>query len=72
MNSWLVVEDRMDYLFQQNMIEQKPTKIVGIFEPERFSNRMPIGMHIWNLTNCGGIIPLKLTPVSKWGICIPM
>ena len=65
LNSWLIVEDRMGDLFQPGIIEKKPTKIVGIFEPETYSNQMPIGMHIWNVTNCGGIIPLKLTPVSK-------
>ena len=68
MNSWLIVEDRMEDLFQPDFIEKKPTKIVGMFEPETYSNQMPIGMQIWNVTKCGGIIPLKLTPVSKMNV----
>ena len=61
--SWLIVRDLQSELFQVKIIKE-PKKIVGAFKPDRFSNQMPIGMQTWNITDCGGLISLKLSPVS--------
>ena len=61
--SWLIVGDLQSELFQFKIIKE-PKKIVGAFKPDRFSNQMPIGMQSWNITDCGGLISLKLSPVS--------
>ena len=65
MNSWLIVADLMDDLIKpEGML--KPSKIIGAFQPDKFSNQMPIGRHVWNLTTatCNGMVPLKLTSVG--------
>ena len=65
MNSWLIVKDKLSDLIKGN-ITTMPTNILGVFQPDKLSNRMPIGTHSWNLTDeeCKGNISLKLTGVS--------
>ena len=62
-NSWLIIEDTIVDIIK---LKKKPTKIVGSFQPDEISNKIPIGRHMWNLTSgqCNGMVPLKLTGVS--------
>ena len=69
--SWLIVKDLESELFQLRNIKE-PTKIVGAFKPDRFSNQMPIGMHQWNITDCGGMMSLKLSPVSVMNLMLKL
>ena len=64
-NSWLIVEDYTSFLFQPNGTRKRPTKIIGSFKPDKFSNQMPFGNQLWNLTDdeCGDIRQLKFTSV---------
>ena len=65
MNSWLIVTDLIDDLIKPEGMKE-PSKIIGAFQPEKFSNQMPIGRHVWNVTTaeCNGMVPLKLTGVG--------
>ena len=63
-NSWLIVGDLLTDLIKPEGLK-KPSKIIGTFQPDEFSNQLPIGRHLWNLTTteCKGMVPLKLTGV---------
>ena len=65
MNSWLIVEDNLNELITPTSIKEA-SKIVGVFQPEKYSNQLPIGSHLWNITdpNCKTTMSLKLTGVS--------
>ena len=63
--SWLIVEDTSKDIFKLKSEGREPTKIVGVFKTDTMSNQMPIGMHLWNITECEGKRFLKLTPVSS-------
>mgnify|MGYP007045158184 CR=1 FL=1 len=64
MNSWLIVKDQMDNLIKPDGTKE-PSNIIGAFQPNKFGNEIPIGMHLWNLTTeeCNGMVHLKLTGV---------
>ena len=64
MHSWLIVTDLMSELIKPESTK-KPSTIIGAFQPNKFGNEMPIGMHLWNLTTeeCNGMVHLKLTGV---------
>jgi hypothetical protein len=65
MNSWLIVTDLMSDLIKPEGTKE-PSAIIGSFQPDKFSNQMPTGMHVWNLTTaeCNGMVHLKLTGVG--------
>ena len=67
-NSWLIVKDVMFDLIAPNGTTTKPKNILGSFQPDDISNKMPIGKKFWNLKDqeCKGIRPLKLTGVSTY------
>ena len=64
-NSWLIVEDYLKDLVTSTNTKM-PSKIVGLFQPDKYSNQLPVGKHLWNLTdqNCKGMMSLKLSGVS--------
>ena len=65
LKSWLIVEDKSFHLFNEFKVQIKEaTEIVGIFKPDTIGNQLPIGLHSWNMTDCGGLTLLKLTAVS--------
>jgi hypothetical protein len=64
LKSWLMVEDKWKYLFDGSRQMNEPEKIVGIFKPTIQSNQLPVGLHLWNITDCEGPVLLKLTSVS--------
>ena len=64
MKSWLMVEDEQEDLFDGERQINEPKKIVGIFKPNMMSNQLPVGVHIWNITDCEDPVLLKLTSVS--------
>ena len=64
LKSWLMVEDKWKYLFDGSRQINEPEKIVGIFKPTIQSNQLPVGLHLWNITDCEGPVLLKLTSVS--------
>ena len=68
LNSWLMVENKLEDLFDgSRQIVNEPEKIVGIFKPNIKSNQLPVGLHLWNITDCEGPVLLKLTSVS---VCV--
>ena len=64
MHSWLIVTDLMSELIKPEGTKI-PSTIIGAFQPNKFGNEIPIGMHLWNLTTeeCNGMVHLKLTGV---------
>ena len=64
MNSWLIVEDRVKDLLTPTSTKL-PSKIVGMLQPDKDSNQLPVGTHTWNISdpNCNGMIDLKLSGV---------
>ena len=65
MNYWLIVTDLMDDLIKPEGMKE-PSKIIGVFHPEKLGNQLAIGRHVWNITTaeCNGMVPLKLTGVG--------
>ena len=61
----LIVENTMDDLFDSSQII-KPTSIMGTLLYGQDKNQMPIGLHVWNITDCKGKTFGKLTSVSPW------
>ena len=66
-NSWLIVDDSLAEI--QRAVESNlayKLKIVGKFEPDKFSYQLPIGLKHWELTDkdCLTNVTLKLTVVS--------
>ena len=65
MKSWLMVEDKQEDLFDgQRQQMNEPKKIVGIVKLNMMSNQLPVGLHLWNITDCEDPVLLKLTSVS--------
>ena len=65
LNSWLMVEDKQEDLFDgQRQQMNEPKKIVGIVKLNMMSNQLPVGLHLWNITDCEDPVLLKLTSVS--------
>ena len=66
-NSWLIVNDTLAEIQKavESNLAYKP-KILGKFEPDKFSNQLPIGLKLWELTDedCRKNVSLKLTVVS--------
>ena len=62
-----MVEDKQTDLFDGSEQINEPEKIVGIFKPNIKSNQLPVGLHLWNITDCEGPVLLKLTSVS---VCV--
>ena len=63
-NSWVIVEGRKDDLFQLSNTT-KHQRIVGHLISAQNNNVMPFGLHLWNITECGGKTWAKLTSVSN-------
>ena len=66
-NSWLIVDDALAEI--QKAVDSNLTyqpSILGKFEPDKFSNQLPIGLKLWELTDedCRNNVSLKLTVVS--------
>ena len=61
----LIVENAMEDLFDSSQII-KPTSIMGTLLYGQDENQMPIGLHVWNITDCKGKTFGKLTSVSPW------
>ena len=66
-DSWLIVNDTLAEIQKavENNLAYKP-EILGKFEPDKFSNQLPIGLKLWELTDedCRKNVSLKLTVVS--------
>ena len=66
-DSWLIVNDTLAEIQKavESNLAYKP-KILGKFEPDKFSNQLPIGLKLWELTDedCRKNVSLKLTVVS--------
>ena len=63
-NTMQIVEDKIENLFDSSQ-PMKPKSIVGYFEYEENNpNQMPIGLHLWNITDCDKKTLGKLTSVS--------
>ena len=66
-DSWLIVKDTLAEIQKavESNLAYKP-KILGKFEPDKFSNQLPIGLKLWELTDedCRKNVSLKLTVVS--------
>ena len=65
-SSWQIVEDSRsveDLLKSGNQVLS--TKVVGTLKLHELANHMPVGKHLWSLTDrCNQMMPLKLTHVS--------
>ena len=60
-----MVEDKQEDLFDgQRQQMNEPKKIVGIVKLNMMSNQLPVGLHLWNITDCEDPVLLKLTSVS--------
>ena len=66
-NSWLIVEDKLKDLITPTSTKM-PSKVLGVFQPDKYSNQLPVGTHLWNITdpNCKGRMSLKLSSVSHF------
>ena len=66
MNSWLIVEDKLKDLITPTSTKL-PSKILAMFQPDKYSNQLPVGRHLWNITdpNCKGMMSLKLSAVRE-------
>ena len=66
-NSWLIVEDKLKDLITPKST-MMPSKVLGVFQPDKYSNQLPVGTHLWNITdpNCKGRMSLKLSSVSHF------
>ena len=62
-DAWLIVDNKLAEM--QKEVDSNLT-ILGKFEPDKFSNQLPIGLKLWELTDedCRKNVSLKLTVVS--------
>ena len=65
MSSWVIAEDLLKDL-KNSTHTKEPSKILGMFKPDKNTNQLPVGRHLWNITdpNCKGMTFLKLSGVS--------
>ena len=61
LSSWLIT----DALPAENVM---PENVFGSYKPDAFTNQLPTGKKIWQLTEegCNGTLPLKLTHVRTF------
>ena len=65
MDSRQIVEDTKEDLFTSSGT-MRPTSIVGHLEYDQSENQIPIGLHLWNITDCKGKTLGKLTSVRNY------
>ena len=66
MYSRQIVEDKKEDLFTSSGT-MRPTSIVGHLEYDQSENQIPIGLHLWNITDCKEKTYGKLTSVRHFG-----